>query len=90
MLGYQGLPKYRRGLSMNHAAMRSAAAEMEDALMAPALDLRSSKFSGGNQQKLVLAREIGEQPQVLLVGQTHARRGHRRHRVHPRPAARLR
>ena len=31
--------------------------------------LRSAKFSGGNQQKLVLAREIGQQPRVLLVGQ---------------------
>jgi simple sugar transport system ATP-binding protein len=31
--------------------------------------LGSSKFSGGNQQKLVLAREIGQAPRVLLVGQ---------------------
>jgi simple sugar transport system ATP-binding protein len=31
--------------------------------------LGSSKFSGGNQQKLILAREIGEAPKVLLVGQ---------------------
>jgi simple sugar transport system ATP-binding protein len=31
--------------------------------------LRSSKFSGGNQQKLVLAREAQPEPQVLLVGQ---------------------
>ena len=32
-------------------------------------DLGSAKFSGGNQQKLVLAREIGQAPKVLLVGQ---------------------
>ena len=31
--------------------------------------LRTSKFSGGNQQKLVLAREIERAPKVLLVGQ---------------------
>jgi general nucleoside transport system ATP-binding protein len=31
--------------------------------------LRSSKFSGGNQQKLVLAREALPEPLVLLVGQ---------------------
>jgi simple sugar transport system ATP-binding protein len=31
--------------------------------------LRSSKFSGGNQQKLVLAREAAPEPKVLLVGQ---------------------
>jgi general nucleoside transport system ATP-binding protein len=32
-------------------------------------DLRSSKFSGGNQQKLVLAREATHEPLILLVGQ---------------------
>jgi simple sugar transport system ATP-binding protein len=32
-------------------------------------ELLSSKFSGGNQQKLVLARELGQFPKVLLVGQ---------------------
>jgi simple sugar transport system ATP-binding protein len=32
-------------------------------------ELVSSKFSGGNQQKFVLARELGQSPKVLLVGQ---------------------
>ena len=31
--------------------------------------LKTSKFSGGNQQKIVLAREIERDPKVLLVGQ---------------------
>jgi simple sugar transport system ATP-binding protein len=31
--------------------------------------LKCSKFSGGNQQKLILAREIARKPTVLLVGQ---------------------
>ncbi|MDX2102425.1 MAG: ABC transporter ATP-binding protein [Alphaproteobacteria bacterium] len=31
--------------------------------------LRTSLFSGGNQQKIVLAREIDQDPDVLLVGQ---------------------
>jgi general nucleoside transport system ATP-binding protein len=31
--------------------------------------LGSSKFSGGNQQKLILAREFNQSPKVLLVGQ---------------------
>jgi simple sugar transport system ATP-binding protein len=31
--------------------------------------LKTAKFSGGNQQKIVLAREIEHQPKVLLVGQ---------------------
>jgi simple sugar transport system ATP-binding protein len=31
--------------------------------------LRTANFSGGNQQKLVLAREIDHQPRIMLVGQ---------------------
>ena len=31
--------------------------------------LRASLFSGGNQQKLVLAREIDRDPELLLIGQ---------------------
>jgi general nucleoside transport system ATP-binding protein len=33
------------------------------------LNLLSSKFSGGNQQKIILAREFEQDPKVLLVGQ---------------------
>jgi simple sugar transport system ATP-binding protein len=35
----------------------------------PLPSLRSSKFSGGNQQKIVLAREMERDPAVLLIGQ---------------------
>ena len=31
--------------------------------------LKSSKFSGGNQQKLIIAREIKSNPDLLIVGQ---------------------
>lgn len=31
--------------------------------------LKSASFSGGNQQKLILARELEKEPEVLLVGQ---------------------
>ena len=71
VLGYQGLPKYRNGAAMNHAAMKAATRQMQERFDVRPRDenLGSSKFSGGNQQKLILAREIGEQPTVLLVGQ---------------------
>jgi simple sugar transport system ATP-binding protein len=70
-LGYQHLPQYRSGLSMNHAVMRTETAAMQERFDVRPRDvnLGSSKFSGGNQQKLILAREIGQQPTVLLVGQ---------------------
>jgi simple sugar transport system ATP-binding protein len=35
----------------------------------PEPSLGSGKFSGGNQQKLILAREMARMPKVLLVGQ---------------------
>jgi simple sugar transport system ATP-binding protein len=33
------------------------------------LNILAKSFSGGNQQKLVLAREIEQNPDVLIVGQ---------------------
>jgi len=33
------------------------------------LDIPCGGFSGGNQQKIVLARELSQQPRILLVGQ---------------------
>ncbi len=31
--------------------------------------LKTAKFSGGNQQKIILAREIERDPKLLIVGQ---------------------
>ncbi len=74
VLGYQNLPAYRKGLaglSMNEPLMREQTAVMQERFDVRPRDvnLGSSKFSGGNQQKLVMAREIGQAPTVLLVGQ---------------------
>jgi len=70
-LGYEDLPQYRSGAWMNHAAMREATVGLMERFDVRPRDpeLKSSKFSGGNQQKLVLARELGQSPTVLLVGQ---------------------
>ena len=32
-------------------------------------DLITSNFSGGNQQKIILSRELNKNPKILLVGQ---------------------
>jgi simple sugar transport system ATP-binding protein len=71
VLGYEGLPEYSRRGWMRHGRMRAATeALMQRFDVRPrAPKLGSAKFSGGNQQKLVLAREIGQAPRVLLVGQ---------------------
>jgi general nucleoside transport system ATP-binding protein len=74
VLGYQHRPRYNLRGWMRQAAMRDDCAQMMERYDVrprnPAL--RSSKFSGGNQQKLVLAREAqlhDREPKVLLVGQ---------------------
>jgi len=71
VLGYQGWRRYGAWAWMKRRAMRQATAQMMDAydVRPRNPDLRSSKFSGGNQQKLVLAREATAEPSVLLVGQ---------------------
>lgn len=71
VLGYHALARYaRRGL-MDRAAMREDTAAMMQRydVRPPDPLLRSSTFSGGNQQKLVLAREAAHAPRILLVGQ---------------------
>lgn len=71
VLGYQQRPRYSLRGWMKQRLMRDdTAAMMERYDVRPRNpQLRSSKFSGGNQQKLVLAREALPEPQVLLVGQ---------------------
>ncbi len=68
---FQAKPPYCRHYLLDGPAVGAhCAALMERFDVRPrAPGLRSSSFSGGNQQKLVLAREMARQPKVLLVGQ---------------------
>ncbi len=71
VLGYDKLPEYAHFGWMIHERMREATAKLMRRfdVRPPNPSLVCSKFSGGNQQKLVLAREMGQSPKVLLVGQ---------------------
>jgi simple sugar transport system ATP-binding protein len=71
VLGYQGRPRYSRRGWMQQRTMREDCTQMMERYDVRPRDamLRSANFSGGNQQKLVLAREALPEPQVLLVGQ---------------------
>jgi simple sugar transport system ATP-binding protein len=71
VLGYQRQPRYNLRGWMRQLAMRQDTEKMMEGYDVRPRNplLRSSKFSGGNQQKLVLAREAQPQPKVLLVGQ---------------------
>jgi simple sugar transport system ATP-binding protein len=70
-LGFTHERRYGRGLLFDRAAMvEDLATRMQDYDVRPRVPtLKTSKFSGGNQQKIVLAREIERSPKVLLVGQ---------------------
>ena len=71
ILGYQGGAEAGEGIFLALAAIR----ERCEGLMKrfdvrpPDPDLRCGGFSGGNQQKMVVARELSAAPRALLVGQ---------------------
>lgn len=69
--GYHRDPAYKRGLFMDNAALRAdTEAKIEKFDVRPPNPWLSAKsFSGGNQQKIVVAREIERNPDLLLVGQ---------------------
>ncbi|MDU9005873.1 ABC transporter ATP-binding protein [Sedimentitalea todarodis] len=69
--GYHRDDIYRSGMLMNNAALRAdTEAKMERFDVRPPDPwLAAKNFSGGNQQKIVVAREIERNPELLLVGQ---------------------
>lgn len=71
ILGQQGQPAYNRYLLLDQRAIiESCAEKMQRYDVRPDNPrLKSENFSGGNQQKIVLAREIETDPDLLLVGQ---------------------
>ena len=71
MLGYQDDPAYGKGIILDGNAARAKAREhIKQFDIRPANErLKTANFSGGNQQKIVLAREMSSNPEVLIVGQ---------------------
>lgn len=71
VFGYHGDPQFQSGLFMNNAVIKEdAAGKMERFdVRPPNPRLMAKNFSGGNQQKIVVAREIERDPDILLVGQ---------------------
>ncbi|CAM5773423.1 ABC transporter ATP-binding protein [Bosea minatitlanensis] len=71
ILGYQRDPAFGTGplMSPQRIAAHARAAFAAYDVRPPDPALSTAAFSGGNQQKIVLAREIERHPRVLLVGQ---------------------
>ncbi|WP_246831259.1 ABC transporter ATP-binding protein [Pseudotabrizicola formosa] len=70
--GYHNDPKYQKSaLFMDNDALR-ADTEKKMAtydVRPPIATLAAKNFSGGNQQKIVVAREVEQNPDLLLIGQ---------------------
>ena len=64
-------PEYNGAVMTDRTAMlEDAATKMVDYdVRPPNPHLKCASFSGGNQQKIVLAREMSRAPEVLLIGQ---------------------
>ena len=68
-LGMATTTRYFRGVRMRHRAERRDAQELLDAysIKTASLDAPFSAMSGGNQQKVVLARWMRRKPKLLLL-----------------------
>jgi len=71
ILGYHRDPRYSNGVFLNIDAIRRDAEEKigKYDIRPPNARLKTANFSGGNQQKIVLAREMERDPDVLIIGQ---------------------
>jgi simple sugar transport system ATP-binding protein len=71
ILGYHDQEQYLNGAFLDIPAIRRDAAEKVEKYDIRPSDtrLKTANFSGGNQQKIVLAREMEQDPGVLIVGQ---------------------
>ncbi|MCL6705991.1 ABC transporter ATP-binding protein [Pseudomonas sp. R2.Fl] len=71
ILGYHRDERYGKGPFLDPEAIRTAAVEEigKYDIRPPNARLKTANFSGGNQQKIVVAREIERDPKLLVVGQ---------------------
>ena len=71
ILGYHRRPAFaRRGLRLSSAIRKFAEHEREEfTIKAPNVTEKCSALSGGNQQKVVIARVFSENPDVIIVAQ---------------------
>lgn len=69
--GYHRDPAFQSGWLMNNAAIRADTVDKMARfdVRPPNPRLTAKSFSGGNQQKIVLAREMERDPDLLLIGQ---------------------
>ena len=79
---------YSRGIVMNWGKIREEARRLVEQfdVRTPSIEVKAANLSGGNQQKVIVAREFGR-PDVTLAIASQPTRGPGcgLHRVHPQP-----
>ncbi|QRN80240.1 MAG: ABC transporter ATP-binding protein [Nocardiopsis sp. BM-2018] len=75
VLGHQRVPPYAKGIWIDRNGARRRTAEIVETfdVRTPSIDVPAFALSGGNQQKLVVGREMTSEPSVLLA--SHPTRG---------------
>ena len=71
IFGYHDQKPFSKSSILNHTDILSHSKKimLEYDVRPQSPNLITSNFSGGNQQKIILSRELNENPKVLLVGQ---------------------
>ncbi len=71
MMGYHDRAPYSKGIKLNYDYINSHAEELSKSydIRTPDVQYVAGKLSGGNQQKVILAREFSREPTFLLVSQ---------------------
>ena len=70
-LGRQRLRPFRKGLFIDESAIQHYSKELVSQfdIATPSVNHLAKALSGGNQQKVILAREFTQQPKILLAAQ---------------------
>ena len=71
ILGMEDWNRFARGPFLNQKEIKSFAEELREQydIRCTGVDFRTGSLSGGNQQKVILAREISRNPKLLIVCQ---------------------
>ena len=71
ILGSQGRAPFRRGLQLDRAQIAERARQLIEQfdIRPPRAEARAAALSGGNQQKVVVARELADRPKVLIASE---------------------
>jgi len=71
MLGHQDKEPFARGIWVNKSGARERTAELirDFRVAAPSVDVSAFALSGGNQQKLIVGREMTAEPTLLIASQ---------------------